>query len=282
MTVVPGSLYVILHGLTVVSERGPDLQIVLPDVPGHEQKAGAWLAETPIQKGSVMRLSGVNPGTKSVSQTDFSLNLTGTAVTSQARAATLVLPRPKEILGLLLAQDQAQYVARTKDLKTVFHKLATVTVLSYDYPDENEVALEGHYWEPAATGGAVTLHIVSTSYEPEDQAHEDTTEDVMSQVLRGYPGVEYRKPRPIAAPWIDPNDPNFGDTGSLKASGEYLVQQGGGLAFPLPELEYPASQSLRLARLARLKQGARPIGGLWRDPDFLSDRIANCVTDGSN
>jgi len=281
-----GTLYVFLHGLSVVAERANDLLVVLPKVPGHVYKAGNWLAETQIAPAGVLRLRGVRPGNVAFSQTNFCIHLPGTSLTRRKRAASLLLPRPKEILGLLLAEN-TPYVARTKSGALTFDSLATVPVLVYDYGDENEVLLEGHYWETSPIGASTSLHIISTSEEQEGQEHEEETEDVLHRVLRNYPGVEYRSnPRPLAAAWIDPLSPmrpGFGKLQtpnvSLRVQGEHVIEgTTGKLAFALAELEYPTLRLARLARLGRLKRGKLPIGSLWRSPDPIFERLSNCGT----
>src|SRR5258708_1280486 len=106
------SLYVFLHGLFVVAERATDLEIALPDVPGHVFRAGTWLAETAIQQGGVLRL-GVPPPTappvrpwgpapstrRSVPATVY---LDQCRLNSGGRAATVWLPKPDGTLALLL------------------------------------------------------------------------------------------------------------------------------------------------------------------------------------
>lgn len=293
-----GSLYIFLHGLSVVADTANQLEVVLPLVQGHVHRAGNWFAETTIAPRSVLRLRGVNSGTMSFSQTQCSVHLPGISLTSRKRAATILLPRPKEILELLLAEDP-DYVAQTKRGSTLkFKRLATVQVLVYGYSDENEVQLDGHYWESCPVGGSTSLHIISTSEEPEGKEHEESTEDVLSQVIRDYPGLEYKFPRPLSAPFIDPEGsslqpvgapgPLVGSFGTLKTSNISLVAKGdhveeevtGKFAFAQAELEHPTSRLARLARLGRMKRAGRPIEALWRDPDVLTERITNCVSIG--
>jgi hypothetical protein len=288
---MPGRLFVFLHGVTVSSPRGNDLRIVLPLIPGHVQKAGAWLWETEIARDSVLRLKGVNQGNRTFLPTDPIIFLPNVGVTGRKRAATIWLPLPEDILCLLLAApwpptpsnpNPPNFVARTKDpVPTIFGALSSVQILVYSFIDENEVVLEGHRWEPCATGGAISLHIVSTSEEPEGKEHEDETEDVMHEVLRDYPGLEFSTPRPLAAPWFDPAHPNYGSLGVLSQlhhQGEYFLTGANEFAFAKAELEHPTSRALRISRLGRLKQGKRLIEPLWYDPDFLGERPCNCVS----
>jgi hypothetical protein len=291
-------LYVFLHGLTAVRQQGTDLEIVLPRVPGHVQKAGRWLAESDIAQNGVLELSGVETGNAPFPW-DGMLFLKGTTLTTRKRAATLRLPRPEKVFGLLYAfptlppypprqplPASEDYVVRTKAGGTVFKNVASVHVLVYDYRDENEVRLDGHSWEPDSNDGAISLHVISTSEEPEGQAHEDETENVMQQILQGYPGLEFRKnPRPLAAPWIDPHHPYY-NAGTLRPQGDHMFETATAgarpaFAFALAELEHPAARRLRLGRLGTMIRSQRPIGGLWRSPDVLGDRVSNCATTGT-
>ena len=286
-------LYVFLHGLTVVRQQGNALEVVLPKVPGHVQRAGGWLAETDIVNPDLF-LEGVQAGPTQLPW-DGMLYLPGTTLTSLSRAATLHLPAPREVLGLLcacptmppypppvplpLAQD---YVVRTKTGGLVFTRVPSVHVLVYDYNDENEVFLEKHFWQPCSNDGAMSLHIISTSLEQEGQKHEDETESVMSQVLQNYPGLEFkRNPRPLAAPWIDPQHPYYNNN-SLYPEGDHMLERASGpYAFALAELEHPTARMLRLERLGLMVRSQRSIAGLWSDPDVLGDRVCNCATTGT-
>jgi hypothetical protein len=296
---VGGSLYVFLHGLTVLTEKAGHFVIVLPDVPGHVHKAGNWLGETVIRHENLVRLRGVSSGGMSLSLTKSTIHLPGTSLTSRKRAATFWLPRPKDLLELLVVTHPAYVVkTKTRTAPQTFTQLATMQILVYDYADENEVRLDGHYWEPGPTshteqqaaGGSVTtsstsLHIISTSEEPEGQEHENETEDVLHEVLRDYPGLEYQHPRPVPPTWIDPlgykaqlRTPRV----SLDVRGEYIVEMPSSrLAFAQAELEHPTLRLARLARLGRLKRAQLSIGSLWSEPDPLGERTSNCVGIGS-
>jgi hypothetical protein len=184
------------------------------------------------------------------------------------------------------AQD---YVVRTKTGGLVFKQVPSVHVLVYDYSDENEVRIDNHSWEPYSNDGAISLHVISTSLEREGQAHEDATENVMGQVLQGYPGLEFkRNPRPLAAPWIDPKHdfyfykPVPPVPPLIFPEGDHMLERASGrFAFALAELEHPTARMLRLERLGMMLRSQRSIAGLWSDPDVLGDRVCNCATTGT-
>src|SRR5262249_25056040 len=156
-------------------------------VKGHVYRAGSWLSETDVKAGSVLVLRGVKSGGQSLSSLNFSILLSGCWLTPRGRAATIWLPKPKAILELLHATASAQpgFIARRKDTGLQFPELATVHVLCYDYDDENEVFLEGHYWEPTPTGDAISLHLISTSPGLEGTEHQIVTEDAMTKLIHG-------------------------------------------------------------------------------------------------
>ncbi|HEY6392352.1 MAG TPA: hypothetical protein VIX89_13790 [Bryobacteraceae bacterium] len=277
-----GTLYVFLHGLTVSRERWNTLEVVLPQVPGHVLKAGGWLAETPLRNEGLFQLRGVRtpagrPPGVSFSQKDFTVRLpAGCSLTSRYRGATLLLPSPGEILGLRCATD-LNYVAQTIAAPQIpFKKLASVVVLVYPYRDDNEVQLDGHYWQPTVTGQAMSLHIISTSEEPEGLEHEQETEYVMGELVRNYPGLKFNPDRPLPAMWMDPSDQNYGDLGPRKALGESIVTQTNKFAFLQAELEDPAARAARIALLGRLHQARQSIKSLWQWPDALSASASNC------
>ena len=289
-----GSLYLFLHGLWVAREVGNNLEIVLPRVFDHVYKAGSWLAETPIESDRELKLIGVAPtGTDTFSErnrkakdafgTELMVSLPDCSLTSKKkfRFATLTLPRPLRILQLLNVKPIADgNVVRRDDnavqVEKEWKRIATVQVLIYDYPDENEVALDGHYWEPCTTDRAISLHIISTSEGPISLAHEDETSRVLRKVIQGYPRLIFE--RPLFAPaWVDTK--NLGDLGpSLKATGNQFITTATEqrFAFSQAELEYISARATRLGRLGRIKQQGRPLDAVWHEGDPLDDRLSNC------
>lgn len=289
-----GSLYLFMHGLFAMARRGDWYEVVLPDVPGHVQRAGTFLAESNIAYENVMRLRGVTPGTADFIS-DGIVDLPDTSLTDRKRAATLWLRLPNAIFYMRRATprptrppDPADYVVKRRDGSHTFNErsVATVVVLVYDYQDENEVRLQGHYWEPCPVQNAISLHIISTSETPETLEHEEITQDVMAEVLRGYPGLTFkRNPRPLAAPWVDPRYSGYGlesvgptSSATLKPVQQHLTDGTGNYAFLQAELEYPAARAARLARLGRMIESPWAIASAWHDPDALSDQLSNCFT----
>jgi hypothetical protein len=304
----PGTLYVFLHGLFVVSEnaqppqpnpltaRSPAkgyLQVVLPEVSGHVYRAGGWLAEAEIARGNMLYLQGVDPGDAKFGDSTIDLSQTSRTPTSLASkniAATLWFYKPRTILSLLHAvvDNPSGYVVQTNDKKQSFPNIATVQVLIYHYSDENNVLLQGHTWEPCSTRNAISLHIISTSPEPEGEEHEQTTDNILHNVLKNYPGLKFKNaPRPLVASWIDPpDDPkdltdprhNFGDYSPLQRNGDHFQDSNGNFAFLHAELEHLTLRNARLGRLGRLMQQQRNIESVWSDPEPLADRASNCAT----
>ena len=276
-----GTLYVFVHGLAVLHEAGHQVEIVLPTVPGHVYKAGSWLMETDLALNGTLTLGGVVHGNKHLADCEFIIHLAGCGLTRRGRGATLLLPRPKEILELLLTEgvvtiNNPGVGAGFKSGKAPA-RVASILVLMYDYKDENHVYLENHDWEPCSTAGATSLHIISTSMGPEGKDHEVDTQHRLHKVIRNYPGLTFHKPAARRAPnWNETTDPLYGDLHGLMAFGEYIVTAAGGPAFAQAELEGIPTRTVRIGRLGRMKQQGRPIQTLWQEPDPLYDTPCDC------
>jgi hypothetical protein len=270
----PGRLYVFLQGLMVIGEKNNQFEIAIPAVDGHVYKAGSWLAETPIAAGAVLTLTNVTAGAASIRPLDFLIDVPVTyPITQNGRAATLWVPKPKEVLGLLLAPS----VGRLQGSTGPYQSLADVVVLVYDFADENQVYLDQHDWEPYSTGGAINLHVIATSEKMEGQFHEDQSQLALKRVYQNFPGLDYVKqtPKPQVASWVDPNSSSFGKLYDKRTAGArprrtegmYVVEPTGELAFPLAALEHPSSRVQRLNRLGRMHMERRRIEGIWHYPD---------------
>ncbi len=271
-----GTLYVFLHGLTVIRNQGGQMEIALPDIgPDHVYQAGNWQRESPITAGATLQLSGVAAnGTKTFEQTSFSVKLGPLKLNAGPRAATLMLPPARTILELLPATGSpVAFATRVPNMR--WPVIATCQVLVYDYPDENQVSLTGHYWQPCSIGGAISLHVISTSAVPEGLAHYASQELVLAQLIDGYPGITFPKPV-VAAAWSD--IAHLGDLQGLVADARRsVVTSQGAFAFALPELEDVGRRQFRIERLGRLKQELRPLAGLWREPDPLGEEVTACL-----
>ncbi|MGH9824459.1 MAG: hypothetical protein ACREDR_14550 [Blastocatellia bacterium] len=284
-----GTLYVFMHGLTTVSEDTGNLEVVMPRVEGHVYLAGNWLQETDLKPGSAPVLRGVKDGGATFSSTRFTIRFTGCSLTTHARAVTLWMPKPKAIFELLhstpprpsAAAPQPTYVAKRLDNGTEFRELATLHVLSYDYDDENEVFLEGHYWEPTPTGGAMSLHLISTSRVAEGADHQVKTEAALGRLVRNYPGLDFPAPSSAPPDWRSYSVPTPATLQDLNNLGpddgdQFIVAPGRKFAFAQAELEPFTTRSTRLGRLGRMKQQGRPVAGIWEEPDLLGENPSNC------
>jgi len=195
-----GTLFVFMHGLSLVKDWPDHLEVVLPEVPGHQTMAGSWLEETPIARKALLKLEGVPYRTVAFPPADGLLDLTAIArLTRRRRAATLILPKPDSIIGLLRVIDP-KAVTRADTGAVLATNVATIQIYVYGFTDETQIALNGHYWEPHTLGGAISLHVISTQEGPVGAQHEQETEDVLRAVLAGYPGLTYVKlPPPVWA-----------------------------------------------------------------------------------
>jgi hypothetical protein len=272
-----GSLYVFLHGLTVLHEAGNDVELVLPNVVGHSYLAGSWLQERPINLGSNLQLSGVQTGAASFAATQHMIRTAGCWLTQRRRAVTILLKKPKQILELLLFAPTLNQPAPAPTV-TVPPLLSTMLVLVYDYDDENQVYLQGHYWEPCTTDRSMSLHIVSTSLGPEGAAHQSETEKALKKLIANYPGLDFL-PGEVPPAWNatgDQNYPNVALLGFSAPAGQEYIFQAGKFAFSQAETEPISARSVRLGRLGRIKQQGRPLESLWQEPDPLGEAACNC------
>jgi hypothetical protein len=293
-----GQLYVFVHGLAVIRDNPAlnNVEVVLPDVPGHTAKAGGWLAECPVQRQE-LNLAGVRSGPTPVAQLlQYTIDLRGCSLAPRGRAVTLRLPRPSLVMELLRVEKPG--VVATNDGKKAFSRYATAPVLVYDYADENLVALEGHPWEPcavgAAAGGAISLHIFSTSERPEGAAHVFEMSRALETLVQGFPGLTFARPVPPPPPWHFPaaqvlsQQTQYGDLArygyeaAMIGSQTVIRKQANGpFAFVAAELESLVSRTERLGRLARKTQQGRgpvdlaefgevlPLGGPAGECDYL-------------
>jgi hypothetical protein len=265
---------VFVHGLTVIAER-PDgkLEIAMPRVNGHAYRAGSWLAETPIERGTRVELQGVTGGTANIYNTGFLANVPRPfTVTQRRRHATVIVPKPIEILGFLRAGDVELHT--TPPLRSP--TLAEMLVLVYDYADANQVLLQGHYWQPSTTPDSISLHLISTSEVPEGAQHIADTEDALSEVFLHYPGMQYNvRPGPA---WMDSKHPNFGNLAGRRESRGSVLEPNDNFAFSLAELENPAARARRLERLGRMHRQMRRIDCLWNRPDPICADEGACTS----
>jgi hypothetical protein len=283
-------LYVFIQGLTVIAERKDGkLEIVMPLVRGHVYKAGSWLAESPVERGNTIELTGVKSGKASIhdpliqatSPTGFLATIPRPyTITRRRRAATVVVPKPAEILGFLRATGpnttNPNFAVRLNSVPPVLYRsVADVLILVYRYKDANQILLDGHYWQPCLTPSAISLHLIATSEVPESAQHVADTEDALSEVFLNYPGCTYT--RSNAPPWMDANHPRFGTAPGLAESDGYMME-GKDVAFALAELEDPPARAKRLERLGRMHREKRRIDCLWRRPDPLCADDTVCLT----
>jgi hypothetical protein len=199
------------------------------------------------------------------------------------------------ILGLLRASFPSGDPVVTIDNGTpnptpIATDVATVHVLIYEYSDENDVVLDGHYWEPYSIGGAISLHIISTSQQQEGAQHETETQAVLGSIIKNYPKLTIADP-PIPS-WRFPKDPTnprnpkagFGNLALAKLQQCTIpwfqdcvaTDPGNEFAFSLAELEDYSQRCTRLNRLGRIQQLGRPLASLWDEPDPLGEPLRTC------
>jgi hypothetical protein len=298
------TLYVFMHGLFVVSERVNGsgqtvMDIALPDVPGHVYRAGTWIEEQDIASGAQLILNGVVAGNQSFKGSPNVVELApGCSLSGQKQVALLTVPQPDEILALLLAQDPALVTSPTPRAfvggGAAVTSVGTIHVLVYHTADETKLSIQNHPWEPVNVGGAVSLHLISTSAGPEGTDHDADTENALINVINNYPQLKYAKPPATLPPnWNEailnppsgPPNPLYGDLKGRVAvddpTGEYILQPipGGGFAFAFSQAEVEGipRRTVRLGRLGRMKMQGVSTDDLWETlPDPLGEVPCNC------
>lgn len=182
-----GILNVLLHGAFtfVHNKKTKQLHALIPRLKEHAYRAGSWLAETELQRGSY-ELKGVEASDTLKFERDKNILVKFRRLSDKKRPyATLKFPYPKQIRSLRVAEVPIKSFDNPKYLigpKKTMH-MATLQVLTYDIDDENKLALKeeknpdekGHFWEPAFTGNYINLHIFSSEdyYHKLSNAEED-------------------------------------------------------------------------------------------------------------
>jgi hypothetical protein len=169
------TLYVICHGALAILQTDSNIIIMIPDMErNHTYRAGTWLAETSIEKGSLNVLENVIGGNGTVPNLLDSTPRPATA--SRPPFATFILPRPINVYPLFqvtIAKEALNSTsgaqAPTKDLVVPY-----VPVLEYRYTTAPRL---GNIW-PVATDdlaglsdNPMTLHIFAEDEIPVDDEH---------------------------------------------------------------------------------------------------------------
>ena len=159
----PKTLYVICHGAIALLQTDYNLVMMIPDLGStHTYRAGSWLAETSIEKGSLNILENVTGGTADVPNL---LDMTPhPATTARPPFATFILPRPIKVHPLFQVKipketfvSSSGSIPLTDDLVIPF-----VPVLEYSYTSTPQL---GRIWPVISddlTGlpdNPLTLHI---------------------------------------------------------------------------------------------------------------------------
>jgi hypothetical protein len=170
-----------------------------------------------------------------------------------------------------------QLVAISRDGTEPYPTLSSVLVFVYDVPNEKDVFLENHPWQPFAVNGSISLHCICTSEVPESKEHEVLTGDALSELIRGYPGYVFS--RAMQPDWRYVKGPLYGLSGGLQPTAEGFTDSGK-FAFLQAELEHYPQRVQRLGLLGRLYQEGRPRGLAWTVPAPLGMEGSNCVSHG--
>jgi hypothetical protein len=162
------TLYVIFHGSFAFFQTDQNITVLIPDLgTAHSYRAGGWLVETPIEKGSQHVLTNVTGGTDGLK--NFLISGAKPPTASNNLFATLVFPRPKRFHALF------QVVVPLRGIPLV----STDVIIPYIHVFEYTYAtgpLLGTQWAPSSAELAswpqpLTLHIVSEEESRQSEEH---------------------------------------------------------------------------------------------------------------
>jgi hypothetical protein len=171
----PKTLYVICHGALALLQTDYNLIIMIPDLGSiHTYRAGTWLAETTIEKGSLNILESVTGGAADVP------NLLDTtprpATAARPPFATFILPRPLKVHPLFQVKIPKDTFTLASGPNPLSDDLVIpfVPVLEYSYTDTPKL---GDIWPVVSddlTGipdNPLTLHIFAEDERPLNDGH---------------------------------------------------------------------------------------------------------------
>lgn len=181
------TLYVICHGAIATLQTDNNLIVMLPDIGStHTYKAGNWLVETTIEKGSLNTLENVTGGMAKVPNV---LNAPlRPATAARPPFATFILPRPANIYPLFQVNISKDALVPTNGGAAPSADLVVpyVPVFEYTYkttprlgniwplPSDNLASLPDNY---------TTLHIFAEDEIPLDDAHAVNAFNLTCQLL---------------------------------------------------------------------------------------------------
>lgn len=168
----PPTLYlnVIFHGLCVFVERKTDIAVFLPNMGDeHVYRAGTWLAETSLKRGSEFVLDGVKSGRALFDRQKY-LFIPNLRRSRKQPFVRMTFPRPLEIFQLRPVTLQDKLSGATAS-KLPSREWATQTVFRYEVGDLGALRLGEHPWVPAFVGDTANLHIYAEPEVGQDLGH---------------------------------------------------------------------------------------------------------------
>jgi hypothetical protein len=192
-------LYVICHGALAMLQTDQNLVLMIPDLGSkHSYRVGTWLAETTIDKGSLMVLQNVIGGSGNVPNLLTNMPVPSTA--AKAPYATFVLPRPVQVFPLfqaIISKDALMpgpgATPLTADLIVPY-----LPVLEYGYVNAPSL---GNVWPvvpddlKGLPADPLTLHIYAEDEIEIDDAHAVDAFNLSCQLL----GLNISLPQPTGS-----------------------------------------------------------------------------------
>jgi hypothetical protein len=191
------TLYVICHGALALLQTSTNLIIMIPDLGStHTYRAGTWLAETSIEKGSMYMLENVTGGQGSL--VNANISAAPPAPPALPPFATFLLPLPQAVYSPFKITIPNSLFTATPINSSPDGSLTVeyVTVLEYTY---TVLPSLGGIWPVAGdnstilTDNPLTLHIYAEDEIELDDAHSVSAFNLTAQML----GLKYRLPDPL-------------------------------------------------------------------------------------
>jgi len=275
------------HGTFVFDFHDDDLDVLIPEVEGHVYRAGSWLGETELICGEdhdhgagkhegpdTYTLSGVEDGSVSTLPLEHNLMLHETLVkdVDSRLYAKIRMPLPDRITtprrGHL--ENNAENFEHAELLPKDYQDyLGTLQIFTYRFERDNALRLSCHpehtLWEPAFSGGAVTLHLFAAPEHlhlmPPLNERKSHVQDAFLKCMELFEDMPLRIAKLPTNNEFDPADVPSG-------------------AIP-EETEDLAPRIRRFAQLGRMRKDERDLNLVWFPSDAYDGDPGGCSSCGN-
>jgi hypothetical protein len=204
------TLNVLIHGMYVIDVADRDVTLYAPDVPhcAHVYRAGTWMKEQDLARGSQHRLTGFarpNRPDLAALQPDRNAVFQRQTLNPKLAFCSIVVPFPDSIspLRLTYLRDSVPFFEGAPALHKAPSALPDVVVLTYN-DVKGQPGLEPLHWTPDVQNGIANLHIWAVPPGATPPAHPAEALITMGQLM-GYQDLRMNQiyanqPAPAADP----------------------------------------------------------------------------------